>query len=209
MASSRIADMVSAVAMGATAILVAGAAQATPVAERDMLRYCQGEAAAKFGVSPQDFEMGALEKTGNGAHLAHGRYKSPGEHGVRFLCRFHPDGEFFWVRTEEEHAGRNEQSGGGHAYKGGEVLNGRGDTAGGGDVTGLINTRDDDRWLVSLTVPNATCTAVFREMKDRESTALLCTDGKNGAARLHLDDHGKPRSIDYTRGSGASGSLRF
>lgn len=91
-------------ALAPAAALALGAAlplSAEPVAERDMLRYCQGEASARFEVSPQAFKMGELEDRQNGAKLAHGRYED-GDGHVAFACRFRPTGEFFWVRTKDE-----------------------------------------------------------------------------------------------------------
>ena len=180
------------------------------VAQRDMLRWCQGEAAAKFGVSPQDITMKTLEKTSNGAHLAHGRHHAAGRSAAGFSCRFRPNGEFFWVREDDGRGGghgdgRSDSAG----YHGGEVINGYGRTSGGEQVTGLINTRDRDRWLVSVTDPDAACTAVFDERVDRESTALVCSDGNNGTAVLRLNDHGKPRALAYFRGTAGSGTLAF
>ncbi len=199
----------------ALALLAAGPLAAEPVAERDMLRWCQGQAAAKFDVSPQDIAMKTLEKTKNGAHLAHGRHHAPGRPAAAFSCRFHPDGEFFWVREDDgQGAGQSGGHGGGKAasgggYRGGEVLNGSGRTSKGKSVTGLINTRDDDRWLVSVTDPDAACTAVFEDREDRESTGLVCSDGNNGTAVLRLTDHGKPRALAYFRGAAGSGTLDF
>ena len=88
----------------ALALLAAAPLAAEPVAERDMLKYCQGEASGRFEVNPRYFKMGKLEERQNGAKLAHGRYEQAGGGHVAFACRFRPNGEFFWVRTEQEMA---------------------------------------------------------------------------------------------------------
>jgi len=81
----------------------AGASAAEPVAEADMLRWCQGEAAARFDVDPQSIEMGELDEARNDGRLAHGRYKVGGK-ATTFLCRYSPKGVFRWVHTEDEQA---------------------------------------------------------------------------------------------------------
>ncbi len=70
------------------------------VAERDMLRYCQGEASAEFDVSPRYISMGDLRKIKHGAHTAEGTYES-NSGDVAFKCRFDPQGRFKWVRSAD------------------------------------------------------------------------------------------------------------
>jgi hypothetical protein len=73
------------------------------IAERDMLRYCQGEASAEFDVNPRYISMGELRKNDNGAHTAAGTYE--GRNGdVAFKCRFDPNGRFKWVRSDADTA---------------------------------------------------------------------------------------------------------
>lgn len=88
-----------AVALG---LLAASTATAASVAERDMLKYCQGEASGRFKANPRDIEMKTLNDRPNGAKLAHGTYSDAGGKKVSFACRFRPNGEFLWVRTEDE-----------------------------------------------------------------------------------------------------------
>ncbi len=78
------------------------AAAAEAIAERDMLRYCQGEASAEFGVKPTHISMKELEKADHGAMLAHGSYDDNGT-SVAFRCRFGGNGQFRWVRTSAQH----------------------------------------------------------------------------------------------------------
>ncbi|SFH79380.1 hypothetical protein [Albimonas pacifica] len=98
----RAAALALAAATAAAASAPARAAE--PVAEADMLRWCQGEAAARFDVSPQSIRMGDLDPTDNDGRLAHGRYRIGDAKAVKFLCRYSPKGVFRWVRTEDEQA---------------------------------------------------------------------------------------------------------
>jgi hypothetical protein len=70
------------------------------VAERDMLRYCQGEASAKFDVNPRYISMGDLREIKHGAHTAEGTYES-NSGDVAFKCRFDSHDRFKWVRTAD------------------------------------------------------------------------------------------------------------
>jgi hypothetical protein len=73
------------------------------IAERDMLRYCQGEASAEFDVNPRYISMGELRKNNHGAHTAKGTYEADSG-DVAFKCRFDPHGRFKWVRSEDNAA---------------------------------------------------------------------------------------------------------
>lgn len=103
----------AALAAASACLLLAGAARAADsVAEGDMLRWCQGEASARFEVNPQAIEMGELAKADNEGRVAHGRYKGADGKTTKFMCRYSPKGVFRWVRTEDEQstisAGRKE-----------------------------------------------------------------------------------------------------
>ena len=88
------------------AVLAAAAVPAVAkdkVAERDMLRYCQGEASAEFDVNPRTISMGDLRKIKHGAHNAEGTYES-NSGDVAFKCRFDSHDRFKWVRTADNAA---------------------------------------------------------------------------------------------------------
>ncbi len=69
-----------------------------PVAEGDMKRYCQGEAASKFNVSPRDITTLPLERTDSGYSVS-GQYRRNGSKLDTFECRFNRDREFRSVRS--------------------------------------------------------------------------------------------------------------
>ena len=89
---------------------VALAAAAVPVvaddkvAERDMLRFCQGEASAEFDVNPRYITLGELRENEHGAHIASGTYESNSGDDVAFECRFDSHDRFKWVRTADNSA---------------------------------------------------------------------------------------------------------
>lgn len=80
------------------------------VAERDMLRYCQGEASAEFDVNPRYITMGELRENNHGAHTASGTYESDRGDDVAFECRFDSHDRFKWVRTADNAGGGGEPS---------------------------------------------------------------------------------------------------
>lgn len=77
-----------------------GAARPKPnsagVAERDMARFCQGEAAGKFHVSPREISTLPLERS-RGSYFVYGEF--PGRHGKPhvFTCNFNSAREFVRV----------------------------------------------------------------------------------------------------------------
>lgn len=74
------------------------AAEADVVAKRDMARYCQGEASAKFSVRPQNITTLPVEQRAQGAFSVYGEYPGNGRNVRTFECRYGPKGKFQWVR---------------------------------------------------------------------------------------------------------------
>ncbi len=70
---------------------------AEPIPEYQMGRYCQGEASAEFGISPQAITMGDPWVGGAGNTNVEGESSGPG--AMRFECRFDPQGNFMFVRA--------------------------------------------------------------------------------------------------------------
>lgn len=66
------------------------------VSEAQMSRYCQGEAASKFGQRPQDIITDSAERTGNSYEVS-GKYPQQG-YDITFSCSFSRNGEFRGVR---------------------------------------------------------------------------------------------------------------
>lgn len=96
------------------------------IAERDMLRFCQGEASAEFGVNPRSISMGDLSKGKHGGHTAAGTYvSSSGD--VGFKCRFDPNGRFKWVRSANKAATGSGGPSGAQVYACNGMLLGKGD----------------------------------------------------------------------------------
>jgi len=97
------------------------------------------------------------------------------------------------------------------ASSGNVTSSGSGVTSKGEPIRGLVTTKSDGRTrVVSVTLPsNAVCTTVFDELRDKESSPLNCTDGKNGTAVMRLNlEAGTPKAIAYFRGT-ESGPLTF
>lgn len=66
------------------------------VSEEQMSRYCQGEAASKFGQRPQDIITDSAERSGN-SYEVNGKYPQQG-YDITFSCSFSRDGQFRGVR---------------------------------------------------------------------------------------------------------------
>jgi len=90
----RSARHASARLLMASGLTLAGsAALAAPVAEGDMLKYCQGEAASKFDVSPREILTMPLQRSGSG-YVVYGQYPQQGSNVTRFECHYSPSRTF-------------------------------------------------------------------------------------------------------------------
>lgn len=66
------------------------------VAQRDMPRYCVGEASGAFGVRPQEISTLPLERSG-GQYIVYGQYPPDGVNVTTFQCYFDAAGRFVRV----------------------------------------------------------------------------------------------------------------
>lgn len=67
------------------------------VSRREMMRFCEDEAARRYRVSTSAIELGRLVETGNG-FLVDGRVRRDGRNVATFECRFGPRGGFSSMR---------------------------------------------------------------------------------------------------------------
>jgi hypothetical protein len=61
---------------------------------KDMQRYCQGEAAAKFRQPPQEIVTYPVFAKPNGGHSVQGQFPPRGKRVTTFTCQFDPNGAF-------------------------------------------------------------------------------------------------------------------
>ncbi len=76
-------------------------ASTTRVAVKDMQRYCQGEASAKFGERPQDILTLPVERD-HGMYSVYGQYPPEGQDVTLFICTFNAQGELVGVDKQEK-----------------------------------------------------------------------------------------------------------
>lgn len=85
-----------------TGVTLSGAAQASAaVKESDMQRYCQGEAAAAFQLSPRDILTLPVERDNKG-YLVYGQSPAEGSNALFFKCRFDEQRKFVKVKKESD-----------------------------------------------------------------------------------------------------------
>ena len=78
----------------APVVITPKASSSKGVKVRDMMRYCQGEASARFKQRPQDILTLPVETTSAGGYRVYGQYPPKGNKVKTFVCKFDPDGLF-------------------------------------------------------------------------------------------------------------------
>jgi uncharacterized protein YukE len=109
--SVRVSARFSSFAIAITALYAIGASPALSrdaVAETDMPRYCQGEAASAYSQNPQDITTTAAERRKSGAYVVAGQFPPTGDNLTKFTCRFNKSGLFIDVRLAGEKAAEKE-----------------------------------------------------------------------------------------------------
>lgn len=97
-----------AAAMGSAllSLLLAGspASQAAPASlrEADLQRYCQGEAASTYKVSPRDIRTLPVERKLGSGYQVFGQTPAEGESALFFVCSFDNSRRFSGVRTTSD-----------------------------------------------------------------------------------------------------------
>ncbi|MCP9915761.1 hypothetical protein [Cyanobium sp. ATX 6F1] len=87
--------------------------------ESNMMRFCQGEVAAKYSVSPRDISTLPVERK-NGKYLVYGQTPAEGDNALFFYCQYNQYREFDGVKMTSD---KRSSSSGGSARESVEVEN--------------------------------------------------------------------------------------